>query len=122
MSVWSAQVWNDDLVRAFMVRCREAGSRKVRNFHWKEAAGTVRACGKDIYEQNCKDGGTKIVNKPKGLTSNAANLLENIVRGTSPVVPPGMEKFGMDKYLGEKRKLLLLSLARARSLSFPQVC
>ena len=86
-------------MRAFTVRSNDAVARGVRYFHWKEATDTIRAAGKDIYEQNCKDGGTKIVNKPKGLTVAAASLLENIVRGVAPVVPPGMEKHGMGKRL-----------------------
>jgi len=88
------KVWNEDLVRAFKVREGDAKSRGVRYFHWGEAADKIQRCGKDIYEQHCRDGGSKIVNKPQGLTDNAADLLERIVRGLAPVVPPGMQAFG----------------------------
>ncbi len=89
-----SQVWNEDLVRAFKVREGEARSRGTRYFHWGEAAEKIQKCGKDIYEQNCRDGGTKIVNKPQGLSTTASDLLERIVRGPALVVPPGMEAFG----------------------------
>jgi hypothetical protein len=82
-------------VRAFNVRWRDAHERKVRTAVWEDAVKAIEAVRKDIYEQNCKDGSTKIVNMPKGLKTDAANLLVNIVHGRARIVPPGMEKHGI---------------------------
>ena len=90
------QVWNEDLVRAFQVRWRDAHERKVRTAGWEEAVKAIEAVRKQIYEQNCKDGSTKIVNMPKGLKTDAANLLVNIVHGRARIVPPGMEQYGTE--------------------------
>lgn len=66
----AAQVWNDDLVRAFTARKRDANHRQVRDQVWADAAAAVLAVQKDIYVQNGKNG-PKIVNLPKGLSTTA---------------------------------------------------
>lgn len=81
-------------MRAFTVRWRDAHARNTRTLGWQEAVEAITGCVKDIYEQNCKDGSTKIVNMPKGLKADAANLLVNIVHGRARIVPPGMEQHG----------------------------
>lgn len=83
-------------MRAFQVRLRDAEARKVRAVGWEEAVAAIRGQNKNIYEQNCKDGSTKIVNLPKGLKTDPANLLVNIVHGRARIVPPGMEQYGTE--------------------------
>ncbi len=85
-------MWNNDLARAFWARKEDAIARGALYFKWEKALKAVLNSNKDIYEQKCKEGGTKIVNKPV-LAADPANLLENIVRGITPVIPPGFEKY-----------------------------
>jgi hypothetical protein len=86
-------VWNNELTRAFWARKLDAIARGVSDYKWQKAWKAVTESNKDIYEQNCKEGGTKIVNKPGGIPADPANLLENIVKGITPVIPPGFEKY-----------------------------
>jgi len=90
----TSKVWNEDLVRAFTVRRRDDHERGERTACWDDDITAITAGRKDIYEQKCKEGGTKIVNKPKNLSVRGAQLLENLVRGSALIVPPGMERHG----------------------------
>jgi hypothetical protein len=75
-----------------------------RYFKWEAAIDAIKAQRKDIYWQNSKDHGGRVVNKP-ALEKTAAALLDALIRGEAPIIPPGHEEFDVDDPNAAQRPL-----------------
>ena len=99
------QVWNEELVRAFTARLQYAIAHGTRHFKYENAINKIKAVRGDIYTQNRKEGGVKIVNMPKDLPADTLLLINSIVTGDAPVIPPGHEDYDNEIFQSSERRL-----------------